>query len=122
MNDTIADLLTRVSDAKFAGRKNLVVPFSKINLGILAVLKEEGYIGDYKSEEKQITISLEGSSKDFEKIRRVSRPGRRAYVKSKNIPKPKGYGMVIVSTPDGILSGSKAKKSGIGGELICEVF
>ena len=122
MNDTIADLLVRVSNAQKAGRKSLVVPFSKIKMGILKVLKEEGYVGSFKSEEKEISIDLEGSSKLFEKIRRVSRPGRRTYVKSKNIPRPRGYGMVIVSTPMGVLSGSKAKKAGVGGELICEVF
>ena len=122
MNDTIADLLTRVSYAQMAGRKSLVVPLSKIKTGILQVLKEEGYIGNFKTEEKEISIDLEGSTKMFEKIRRVSRPGRRSYVKSKNIPKPRGYGMVIVSTPMGVLSGAKAKKAGVGGELICEVF
>lgn len=122
MNDTIADLLTRVSNAQMAGRKSLVVPLSKIKTGILQVLKEEGYIGNFKTEEKEISIDLEGSTKMFEKIRRVSRPGRRSYVKSKNIPKPRGYGMVIVSTPMGVLSGAKAKKAGVGGELICEVF
>ncbi len=122
MNDTIADLITRISNARGAGRKNLSVPFSKIKLGILEVLKEEGYVGSYQSQDKQILIDLEQSGREFEKIRRVSRPGRRVYVKSKNIPKPKGYGLVIVSTPQGVLSGSKAKKAGLGGEIICEVF
>ncbi len=122
MNDTIADLVTRISNAQKAGRKSLIVPFSKIKMGILSVLKEEGYVGSFTAQEKEIVINLEESGKDFEKIRRVSRPGRRVYVKSKNIPKPRGYGMVIVSTPKGVLSGSKAKKAGLGGELICEVF
>jgi len=124
MNDTISDLLVRVSNARLAGRNNLVVPFSKIKEGILGVLKEEGYVGEYSADinNKIINVDLSGSSKNFEKIKRVSRPGRRAYVKSKNIPRPRGYGIVIISTPKGVLSGSRAKKAGLGGELICEVW
>lgn len=122
MNDTISDLLTRISNAKNAGKASLSLPYSKIKMGILEVLKTEGYIGTYSKQEHNISIDLSGSSKDFTKIRRLSRPGRREYVKSKNIPFPKGYGLVILSTPQGVLSGRNAKKSGTGGELICEVY
>lgn len=124
MNDTISDLLVRVSNAQAAGKMTFSLPFSRIKLGILQVLREEGYIGNFSADEekKSITIDLSGSTKGFEKIRRVSRPGRRAYIKSKNIPRPKGYGIVIISTPKGVLSGKKAKLAGLGGELICEVF
>ncbi len=122
MNDTISDLLSRISNAKNAGRASLSLPFSKIKMGILAVLKTEGYIGTYSRQELAISIDLSGARKDFTKIRRISRPGRREYVKSKNIPYAKGYGTVILSTPQGVLSGKNAKKSGTGGELICEVY
>lgn len=122
MNDTISDLLTRISNTKNAGKASLNLPYSKIKMGILEVLKTEGYIGTYSKQELSISIDLTGSSKDFTKIRRLSRPGRREYVKSKNIPSPKGYGLVILSTPQGVLSGRNAKKSGTGGELICEVY
>jgi len=124
MNDTISDLFVRILNARRAGRDDVNIPFSHVKQGILEVLREEGYIGDFSvmNEQKEFTIDLSGADKDFEKIRRVSRPGRRSYVKSKNIPKPKGYGIVILSTPQGILSGRKAKSAGIGGELICEVF
>jgi len=122
MNDTISDLLTRISNAKSAGKASLSLPYSKIKMGILGVLKTEGYIGTYSRQELNINIDLTGTSKDFTKIRRLSRPGRREYVKSKNIPFPRGYGLVILSTPKGVLSGKNAKKSGTGGELICEVY
>ncbi|MFH1855510.1 MAG: 30S ribosomal protein S8 [bacterium] len=122
MNDTISDLLTRISNAKNAGKASLNLPYSKIKMGILEVLKTEGYIGTYSKQELSISIDLTGASKDFTKIRRLSRPGRREYVKSKNITFPKGYGLVILSTPQGVLSGRNAKKSGTGGELICEVY
>jgi len=124
MNDTISDLLVRVSNAKSIDKNSLVLPFSKIKEGVLSVLKEEGYVGEFSSDKdkKSITVDLTGSSKNFQKIKRLSRPGRRLYIKSKNIPRPKGYGIVIISTPKGVLSGSKAKAQGFGGELICEVW
>lgn len=124
MNDTISDLLVRVSNAQRAGRFTFDIPFSRIKVGILEVLREERYISEFKTDDdkKTITIELSDSNKSFEKIRRVSRPGRRSYIKSKNIPRPRGYGMVIISTPKGVLSGKKARAAGLGGELICEVF
>lgn len=124
MNDTISDLLIRVSNAKAIDKSSFDVPFSKIKEGILAVLKEEGYVGNFSSDsqKKLISVDLTGSSKKFKKIKRISRPGRRSYIKSKNLTRPKGYGIMILSTPQGVVSGKKAKQQGLGGELICEVF
>lgn len=124
MNDTISDLLVRVSNASSAGKANLSIAYSKVKEGILKVLKEEGYIGDFKTDmdKKSLLVDLSGGKKEFEKIRRVSRPGKRSYIKSKDITRPKGYGIVIVSTPIGVLSGGRAKSAGVGGEIICEVW
>jgi len=124
MNDTISDLLVRISNAHMAGKNSFEVPFSKIKEGILAVLRDEGFVGEFRadSERKMISVDLTGSTKSFQKIKRISKPGRRSYIKSKDITRPKGYGIVIVSTPKGVLSGGKAKSAGLGGELICEVY
>jgi small subunit ribosomal protein S8 len=124
MNDTISDLLVRVANAKAINKSSFTVPFSKIKEGILSVLKEEGYVGSFSADaqKKMINVDLTTSSKQFKKIRRISRPGRRSYIKSKNLTRPKGYGIVILSTPQGVVSGKTAKQQGLGGELICEVF
>jgi len=123
--DTISDLLTRICNARSAGQKELYVPFSKTKESLVKVLKDEGYIGDFKSnrETKSIIVVLEGSRKPFKKMRRVSKPGQKVYVKSQDIPRPKGgYGVAILSTSKGIISGREARRMGVGGEVICEVW
>jgi len=124
MTDTIADLLVRISNAQAVQKETVFIPYSKVKESILNVLKQEGCIADYSAdkETKGLNVELKSNTKPFEKIRRISRPGRRVYVKSKDIPRPKGYGIVILSTPKGVLSGNDARKSGLGGEIICEVF
>lgn len=125
MIDTIADLINRINNAKGASHKALELPFSTTKMAILAVLKKEGYIADYgdDKDKKSINISFENATKPFQKISRLSRPGRRLYVNSRNIPRPKGgYGIVVISTPKGILSGEAARKSHVGGEVMCEVY
>lgn len=125
MIDTIADLINRINNAKGAGHKALELPYSNSKLAILGVLKKEGYIADFtdQKEKKTIVINLDGASRVFKKINRVSRPGRRFYVNSRNIPRPKGgYGIVVISTPKGILSGEVARKNHVGGEVMCEVY
>ena len=124
MTDTIADLLVRISNAQAVQKESVFIPYSKVKESILNVLKSEGYIADFSADRdtKGLNVELKTNVKPFEKIRRVSRPGRRVYVKNKDIPRPKGYGTVIMSTPKGVLSGNNARKSGLGGEIICEVF
>jgi small subunit ribosomal protein S8 len=102
-----------------------MIPFSKMKMAVLAALKREGYISDFvdNKEDASIEIKIVGCKKSMKKIRRVSKPGRRMYAKSTNIPRPKnGYGVVILSTPEGVMSGREAVKAGVGGEIICEVF
>lgn len=125
MTDTIADLINRINNARAVGKETMSVPFSKLKESVLRVLKAEGYITDFKDDKKNaaIEIKLIDARRPFTKIRRLSKPGRRVYTKSKNIPRPKnGYGMVIISTPSGVISGAQARKNGLGGEIICEVW
>jgi len=124
MTDTIADLINRINNAKGADAQTARVPYAKMKIAILSVLKELGYINDFKkAEDDSIEIVISGSRKQFSKIKRVSTPSRRYYVGAKNIPRVKGgFGEMIISTPSGVISATKARKSGLGGELICEVY
>jgi small subunit ribosomal protein S8 len=125
MTDTIADLINRINNARAVGKESMSVPFSKMKESVLAVLKSEGYIANFKDNkaEASIEVDLTSARRKFKKITRLSKPGRRVYAKSKKIPRPKnGYGTIIISTPSGVLSGNQARKNGLGGEIICEVW
>ncbi len=122
--DSIADSFVQIKNAINARKKTLKIPHSKMKMAILAVLKTNGYVSDYKeiSEDKfkKIEITLTGS---ILTIRRVSRPGRRVYSSSSQIPRkrtPKG--LFILSTPDGVMSGEEARKKGVGGEILAEIM
>lgn len=127
MQDTLADMLTRIRNAQMARKTQVQVPASKAKQAVLNVLKDEGYIGGFSVEGDKkpiITIDLkyfEGQPV-IEKIARVSRPGLRVYKQAGDIPKVKdGLGVMIVSTNQGIISDRAARKANVGGELICEV-
>lgn len=124
--DPIADMLTRIRNALSINKTEVLVPYSKIKHSIAGILQQAGYITDIKVVEqgngKNLLLGLEGSTK-AETIQRISKPGRRIYVKKHEIPTIRsGLGMVIVSTPAGIMSGGDAKAKGLGGELICKVW
>lgn len=129
--DTIADLLTRVRNAYSAGSKTVIVPVSKVNASILEVLKKEGFIENYATKKEAIG-SFDGIDvvlKYYEsgepvvsKAKRVSKPGRRVYVRNGKIAKVEnGLGIAIVSTSQGIMSDRDARKMKIGGELLAQV-
>lgn len=129
MTDPIADMLTRIRNALIAKHKSVIVPSSSIKVKIVSVLRDEGYIMDYKLIEdglkKMISIELKYTD-DYisviREIRKVSKPGRRIYVKKDEIPRVMGgLGISILSTSKGIVTGLKARSSGVGGELICTV-
>lgn len=124
MSDTIADLINRINNATVLKKAGLRVPYANFKSAILAVLKEEGYISDFAAnkDEGYIDINLENAKRPFIRIYRVSKPGKKVYVKAKDIRRPKGYGTAVISTPKGVFSGASARKSGLGGELICEVI
>jgi small subunit ribosomal protein S8 len=125
MTDTIADLINRINSTNILGKESFSIPFSKLKLSVLSALEREGYISSFKDDKESglIEIVLDGSRRQMKLIRRMSKPGRRLYARSTNIPRPKnGNGIVIMSTPEGVLSGREAFKAGVGGEIICEVF
>ena len=127
MQDTLADMFTRIRNAQMAKKVQVEIPASKAKEAVAKELKDEGYIAGYEvtSDKKPVmTVELkyfEGSPV-IEKIARVSRPGLRVYKSAGEIPKVKaGLGVMIVSTNQGIISDRAARKANVGGELICEV-
>ncbi len=127
--DPIADLLTRIRNAVAVGKTEITVPSSKMKVAILEELKKAKYITGYKVEAAKprdnivVEINKPGTNSVINKIERLSKPGRRVYVKSADIPKVKnGRGIVLVSTSRGIISGDEAKKNKVGGELLLSVY
>ena len=128
--DPIADMITRIRNAQLRTLDSVSIPSSKFRARILDVLKEEGYISDYKfltdkKNKGSLLVDLKYSNglPVIKEITRVSKPGRRIYSKAESIPKIKnGLGIVIVSTSMGIMSDNDARSKNIGGEIICRVF
>lgn len=129
-SDPIADMLTRMRNAMIARHSKVDVPASKLKADIARILKEEGYILNYKIAEegsrKTIKIYLKYNTTNqpvISKIERVSRPGCRVYVGAREIPKVLGgLGINILTTPKGVMTGRTARKEGVGGELLCHVW
>lgn len=129
MTDTIADMLTRIRNGLLANHKEVVIPSSNIKTEIARVLKEEGYIADYETIQdgikKNIKVVLKYTDKGEKAIRtikRVSKPSRKVYVNKNSIPRISGgMGIAILSTSKGIMTGTNARVSGIGGEVLCTV-
>lgn len=123
--DPISDMLTRIRNAYAVAKEEVVLPASKLKAAVLAILKENGYIEDYKEDKGKITIVLkyENEKPVVHKIERVSKPGRRMYVKKDEIPRVlSGQGIAVVSTSQGVMTGEEAKSKALGGELICKVY
>lgn len=125
ITDPIADMLTRIRNAYAVGKSYCVVDYSKIKESILAILKKNNYIEGYKKEKNTIEIQLKynGEKPAITKIERVSKPGRRIYVKKDEIPSVlSGHGIAIISTSKGVITGAEAKEKNIGGEIIAKVY
>ena len=128
--DPIADMITRIRNAQLRTLNKVSIPNSKFRAKILDVLKEEGYISDYKflSDAKNkgsliINLKYNNGLPVIKEIRRISKPGRRIYTKADSIPRiQSGLGIAIVSTSMGIMSDNDARSKNIGGEIICKVF
>ena len=127
--DPIGDMITRIRNAQLRALNNVSIPSSKFRVKILEVLKQEGYIANYKIslEEKKETLQVDLKYNNglpvIKEIKRVSKPGRRIYAKASSIPKiQNGLGLAIVSTSMGIMSDNDARTKNIGGEIICRVF
>jgi small subunit ribosomal protein S8 len=128
MSDPIADMLTRIRNAQLAEKLSVAMPSSRLKASIAQVLKDEGYIDDFKVRDEDGKSSLEIALKYYagepviEKIERVSRPGLRIYKGRDDIPKiMNGLGIAIVSTSKGVMTDRKARATGIGGEVLCIV-
>ncbi len=129
-SDPIADMLTRVRNALAARHAKVDVPASRLKTELARILKDEGYIANYKLTEdgsqKSIRIYLKytaGNVPVISRIERVSRPGCRVYVGSKDVPRVLGgLGVNILTTPRGVMTGKAARKEGVGGEVLCHVW
>ncbi|MBT6183646.1 MAG: 30S ribosomal protein S8 [Betaproteobacteria bacterium] len=129
MSDPIADMLTRIRNAQMAEKMNVNMPYSNVKKAIAQVLIDEGYIegmavvgDDKKKPELELTLKYYSGRPVIEKIERVSRPGLRIYKGAQDIPSVmNGLGVAIVSTPKGVMTDRRARKTGIGGEVLCIV-
>jgi small subunit ribosomal protein S8 len=129
LNDPIGDMLSRIKNSQSRNHKKVQLPSSNFKIKISEVLKNEGYIIDYKisSNDKKPILEIElkynFGSPVISSIQRVSKPGRRIFSSAESLPKiNNGLGIAIVSTPKGVMSDIDARKNKIGGEIICKVF
>jgi small subunit ribosomal protein S8 len=128
--DPVSDFLTRVRNAINARHQKVDVPHSKLKVEIARILKEEGYIANFKPTEEEgrkvLRVYLKYSpdnSSPISDLKRVSRPGCRVYVGHTEIPRVLGgLGINILTTPKGVMTGRQARKEGVGGEVLCEVY
>ena len=128
MQDTLADMFTRIRNAQMATKETATMPSSKLKVQVSRVLKEEGYIADFAVAEgvkPELTVTLkyfEGKPV-IEHIQRVSKPSLRRYMGKDNLPKvADGLGIAIVTTSNGVMTDRAARQAGVGGEVICTVF
>ncbi|MDB6125315.1 MAG: hypothetical protein JWQ71_4308 [Pedosphaera sp.] len=128
MTDTISDMLTRIRNASRVQLPVIEMPHSKMKESIANILKSEGYVAEVAVEGKGIKkikmkLKYEGKRSVIEGLRRVSSPGLRRYVGSTDIPRVRGgLGISVVSTSQGVMTGTQARKQNLGGELICYVW
>ncbi len=130
VSDPIADMLTRVRNAIAMRHSNVLVPASNMKIAIARILKEEGYIQDFEVTQDQpqavIRIRLKygaGRKSVLTGLRRISKPGRRVYAGTRDLPYVlSGMGVAIVSTPRGVMTGREARRQGVGGEVLCYIW
>jgi small subunit ribosomal protein S8 len=129
MTDPLGDMLTRIRNGQQARKDSVLTPASRLRARVLDVLQREGYIRGYADEPATAHPSLRIELKYFEGqpairyMQRVSKPGRRVYSGSKDLPRVRnGLGITIVSTPKGVLSDAEAREQNVGGEVLCQVF
>ena len=130
LTDPVADMLARIRNSISARHQKVDIPSSKLKVEIARILKEEGYIANYKAVEEEghklLRVYLKyGNNNEaaISNVARVSRPGCRVYVRRTEIPRVLGgLGINILTTPRGVMTGRQARKEGVGGELLCEVW
>lgn len=130
LTDPIADMLTRIRNAVLVKKKDVAMPSSRLKVEIAKILKEEGYIKNFKviddNKQGNLTLTLkytEDNRSVISGLQKVSKPGCRIYCKSDSIPKVlDGLGITIISTSRGVVSGKKCEEKGIGGEVLCNIW
>ena len=130
MTDPIADFLTRIRNGLSAGHDEVVIPASKMKAEMARILQEQGYIEAWSVERARVGEALRVRLKYTDNrgsvisgLRRVSKPGRRTYVASKDVPRVLGgMGTAIMSTSNGLMTGHDARRNGVGGEIVAEVW
>lgn len=129
VNDPIADMLIQIKNAALARKRNVELPFSKLKFAVAITLKKVGYlesverIGEHPKEKLSIALAYQDEQTMLTDVKRKSKPGLRLYVGRDKIPTVVGgMGVAILSTPKGVMTGKEAKKQGIGGELLCEIW
>jgi small subunit ribosomal protein S8 len=129
VTDQIGDFITRIRNAGTAGHKTVDAPASKIKFGIAQILKEQGFIEDFQKVDDSVQGTIRVTLKYYKrkpvikKIVRISKPGRRIYVPSDNLPRVfNGLGIAILSTSKGVVTGKQAKQLNVGGEVVCTVW
>ena len=131
VTDTISDMLTRIRNATMVKHQIVQIPVTKMAIAVVTILKEEGFIEDFESYQENkreyLLLSLKYTGKSrksvISKIKRISKPGLRVYSSSKDLPKVlDNLGIAIISTSQGVMTNLKAKKLGIGGEVLCHIW
>ena len=129
LSDPVGDMLARIKNSQVRNHKKVQLPSSKFKVKIVEVLKNEGYIIDFKidNDEKkpnlEINLKYNVGNPVISNIERISKPGRRIFSRAESLPKiNNGLGIAIVSTPKGVMTDIDARKQNIGGEIICKVF
>ena len=130
LTDPIADMLTRIRNAVLVNKKEVIMPSSRLKVEVAKILKEEGYIKNFKviDDNKQGNLILalkytEGNRSVITGLQKISKPGCRIYCQKDSIPKVlDGLGVAIVSTSQGIVSGKKCEEKGVGGEVLCYIW
>ena len=129
LTDPIGDMIARIKNAQLRNHKKVELPSSNFKIKILDILKNEGFIIDYKIDEQnskpvlKIDLKYHSGSPVISTIQRISKPGRRIFSSAESLPKiNNGLGIAIVSTPKGVMTDIDARKQKVGGEIICKVF
>ncbi len=129
LSDPIGDMIARIKNASLRNYKKVTIPASKFKIKIADVLKNEGFIIGYKTEEADgknyllIDLKYNSGNPVINSIQRVSKPGRRIFSSAESLPKvSNGLGIAIISTPKGVMTDQDARKNQVGGEIICKVF
>ena len=130
LSDPIGDMIARIKNAQLRNHKVIKLPSSKFKTKIAEVLKNEGFIIDYKIDSKEsntydllINLKYNSGSPVISTIERISKPGRRIFSSAQSLPKiNNGLGIAIISTPKGVMTDIEARKQKLGGEIICKVF